>query len=92
MPRNVIDVMLSEAKHLTFSGCYKDEILRLRLRMTAQSQIEEVRVNDAEIWAPDELDTAFWKNPVSNLNRPTLYDLRPQTAPVDQPTHGPFNG
>ena len=31
---NLIDVMLSEAKHLAFSGCHKLEILRLRLRMT----------------------------------------------------------
>jgi ABC-type nitrate/sulfonate/bicarbonate transport system substrate-binding protein len=31
---NLIDVMLSEAKHLAFSGCHKVEILRLRLRMT----------------------------------------------------------
>jgi hypothetical protein len=31
---NLIDVMLSKAKHLAFSGCYKVEILRLRLRMT----------------------------------------------------------
>src|SRR6266850_7715235 len=28
--RNLIDVMLSKAKHLAFSGCYKVEILRLR--------------------------------------------------------------
>ena len=28
------DVMLSKAKHLAFSSCYEDEILRLRLRMT----------------------------------------------------------
>jgi hypothetical protein len=31
---NLIDVMLSKAKHLAFSGRYKVEILRLRLRMT----------------------------------------------------------
>jgi hypothetical protein len=28
--RNLIDVMLSKAKHLAFSGCHKVEILRLR--------------------------------------------------------------
>jgi hypothetical protein len=36
-----------------------------------------MRVNDAEMWAPDELDTAFRENPVSNLNRATHYDVRP---------------
>jgi hypothetical protein len=51
-----------------------------------------VGVNDTATSVPDELDTAFRKNPVANLNRPTLYDLRPQTAPVDQPAHGPFDG
>jgi hypothetical protein len=29
-----MNVMLSEAKHLVFSSCYEDEILRLPLRMT----------------------------------------------------------
>jgi hypothetical protein len=29
-----MDVMLSKAKHLAFSGGYEVEILRLRLRMT----------------------------------------------------------
>jgi hypothetical protein len=33
-PRNLINVMLSKAKHLAFSGGYEVEILRLRLRMT----------------------------------------------------------
>ena len=84
--------MLSKAKHLAFSCCYKVEILRLRLIYDTQSQIGEVRVNDAATSAPNELDTAFRKNPVTNLNRPTLYDLRPQTAAVNQSPHGPFNG
>jgi len=34
MRENPIDVMLSGAKHLAFSGCCEGEILRLRLRMT----------------------------------------------------------
>jgi len=37
--RNLIDVMLSEAKHLAFSRCYEDEILRLRLRMTLRHSL-----------------------------------------------------
>src|SRR6266850_7588232 len=41
--RNLIDVMLSKAKHLAFSGCYKVEILRLRPQndIATQSQTEE---------------------------------------------------
>src|SRR5918996_1618902 len=38
-PRNLIDVMLSKAKHLAFSGRYKVEILRLRLRMTLRHSL-----------------------------------------------------
>ena len=38
-PRNLIDVMLSNAKHLAFSSCYEVEILRLRLRMTLQHSL-----------------------------------------------------
>ena len=35
--RSLIDVMLSKAKHLEFSGAYKGEILRLRRRMTCDT-------------------------------------------------------
>ena len=46
-PRKRADVMLSpsaklrinSAKHLVFSRCYEDEILRLRLRMTLQHSL-----------------------------------------------------
>ena len=40
---NLIDVMLSKAKHLAFSSCYKAEILRLSLRndIATQSLEEE---------------------------------------------------
>jgi hypothetical protein len=37
-PRNLIDVMLNEVKHLAFSDCYEVEILRLRLSMTFTTQ------------------------------------------------------
>ena len=40
---DLIDVMLSKAKHLAFSGCYKAEILRLRLRMTLRHSLSAVR-------------------------------------------------
>jgi hypothetical protein len=41
-----MDVMLSKAKHLAFSGCYKVEILRLRLRMTLRDSLRMVaRIN-----------------------------------------------
>jgi hypothetical protein len=36
---NLIDVMLSKAKHLALSGYYKVEILRLRLRMTLRHSL-----------------------------------------------------
>jgi hypothetical protein len=39
--RKLVDVMLSEAKHLVFSSCYKVEILRLRLRMTIRHSLKE---------------------------------------------------
>jgi hypothetical protein len=32
--------MLSTAKHLAFSACYKVEILRLRLRMTLRNNLD----------------------------------------------------
>jgi hypothetical protein len=32
--------MLSKAKHLAFSGCYKVEILRRRLRMTLRHSLQ----------------------------------------------------
>ena len=38
-PRKRADVMLSGAKHLAFSRCDEDEILRLRLRMTLRHSI-----------------------------------------------------
>jgi hypothetical protein len=38
MRATFVDVMLSNAKHLALSGCDKDEILRLRLRMTFTTQ------------------------------------------------------
>jgi hypothetical protein len=35
-----LGVMLSKAKHLAFSGCYEDEVLRLRLiRMTLRQSL-----------------------------------------------------
>jgi hypothetical protein len=34
-----LDVMLSKAKHLVFSRCHEDEILRLRLRMTLRHSL-----------------------------------------------------
>ena len=37
---NLTDVMLSKAKHLAFSGCYKVEILRRRLRMTLRHSLQ----------------------------------------------------
>jgi hypothetical protein len=40
---DLIDVMLSKAKHLAFSGCYKAEILRLRLRMTLRHSLSALR-------------------------------------------------
>jgi hypothetical protein len=46
MRTHPMDVMLSSAKHLAFSGRYKDEILRLRLRMTlqhGQTSVEDIR-------------------------------------------------
>jgi len=39
-PRNLINVMLSKAKHLAFSRCYEVEILRLRLRMTMRHSLD----------------------------------------------------
>jgi hypothetical protein len=42
-PRNLIDVMLSKAKHLAFSGGYEVEILRLRLRMTLRHSLSRGR-------------------------------------------------
>jgi hypothetical protein len=41
--RNVIHVMLSRAKHLACSGCYKVEILRLCLRMTLRHAVSRER-------------------------------------------------
>ena len=38
-PLKLIDVMLSEAKHLAFSAWYKDEIPRLRLGTTLPDSI-----------------------------------------------------
>ena len=35
------DVM-SKAKHLVFSSCYEDEILRLRLRMTLKGRLAAI--------------------------------------------------
>jgi hypothetical protein len=35
----LLDVMLSKAKHLAFAGYYEDEILRLRLRMTLRHSL-----------------------------------------------------
>jgi hypothetical protein len=47
--------MLSRAKHLAFSGCYEDEILRLRLRMTLRHSLdaredEEGGLNGLNCW------------------------------------------
>jgi hypothetical protein len=42
-----------------------------------------VEMNDTAIPAADELDTDFRKNPISDPNCATLYDLSSQTAPVD---------
>jgi len=53
--RNGIDVMLSNAKHLAFSGCAKDEILRLRLiyDITTQplSRGRELQIDSRPIFA-----------------------------------------
>jgi hypothetical protein len=38
--------MLSEAKHLVFSTCYEDEILRLRLRMTLGHSLIRTRMKE----------------------------------------------
>jgi hypothetical protein len=35
--------MLSEAKHLAFSSCHEDEILRLRLRMTLHHSVSSLQ-------------------------------------------------
>ena len=51
-----------------------------------------VGVNDTATPAADELDTDFRKNPISDPNCATFYDLRSQAAAVDQSPHGPFNG
>ncbi|GEM_PF-3300798 len=47
--RNLIIVMLSKAKHLAFSGRYKVEILRLRLRMTLRHSLARGRMKEGEL-------------------------------------------
>jgi hypothetical protein len=49
-------------------------------------------INGTAIPTEDELDTDFRKNPISDPNCATFYDLRSQAAAVDQSPHGPFNG
>ena len=49
-------------------------------------------MNATAIPAADELNTAFRKDPISDPNCATLYDLRSQAAAVDQSPHSPFNG
>ncbi len=44
---DLIDVMLSKAKHLAFSACYNVEILRLCLRMTLRHSLSAVRYPDS---------------------------------------------
>jgi hypothetical protein len=48
--------MLSKAKHLSFSGGYEDEILRLRLRMTLRHSLlgERVEMRGSPVEGEDE--------------------------------------
>jgi hypothetical protein len=46
--KNAPSVMLSKAKHLAFSVTYKDEILRLRLRMTHDTVSKRGRMKEGE--------------------------------------------
>ncbi len=56
--RNHINVMMSKAKHLAFSGCYKVEILRLRLKMTLRYSLE-AKVKENFLHFLEELPTRF---------------------------------
>jgi hypothetical protein len=44
--------MLSGVKHLTFSRCYEDEILRLRPRMTLRHSLSRGEESEARMRAP----------------------------------------
>ena len=98
----ISEIRISEIRNKPKCANVSEEIrnrLFGSLQILSLGNCHELRISNLEFvvtmsCCPGEmiLDTASGMNPVSNPNRATLYDLRSQTAAVNQSPHGPFNG